>query len=350
MPEKFETIGEGDFAISVDYLIALNEYASECGMTPQEVLRDTAIPLNVFIKPNSRIRHHSMDQAVRNVINGLNDPLLPIKYGKRLTISRHGVLGFAAQSSQTLLEAASLLINFIQTRSGGGERLQFDIIGDQACLSMHANDGTISSDVALFHSLSIFISIETIARWLAGKTNDPAQTEILLTFDAPCDIPKGLLSPGLTIKFNQKSNQLRCPVAYLKQPLASANPSLFDEAKKECEIELVQLSIETDITSQVRSHFRNHANKTPTIDLVAEKMNISTRTLKRKLHDAGTTYQKIKDSERFTQAINLLENTKNTMEQIAETLGYSDASNFTKAFKNWANVSPNEYRIKVQQL
>ena len=347
MADNFETIGEGDFAISVDYLIALNEYASECGMTPQEVLRDTSIPLNTLIKPTSRIRHHSMDQVVRNVIKGLNDPLLPIKYGKRLTISRHGVLGFAAQSSQTLFDAARLLINFIQTRSGGGERLDFSMENDQACLSMHASDETISSDVALFHALSIFISIETIARWLAGDTKGHVKAEILLTFDAPCEIPPDILSPGLTIKFNQKKNELRCPISYLQQPLASANSSLFDEAKKECEIELVQLSLKSDITAQVRSHFRNHENKTPTIDLVAEKMNVSTRTLKRKLHDAGTTYQKIKDSERFTKAISLLENTKNTMEQIAETLGYSDASNFTKAFKNWANVSPNEYRTRL---
>ncbi|OUS25206.1 hypothetical protein A9Q99_21640 [Gammaproteobacteria bacterium 45_16_T64] len=347
MSENFETIGDGDFAISGDYLIALNEYASEYGMTPQQVLKDTAIPLNALIKPNIRIRHRSMDQLVRNIITGLSDPLLPIRYGKRLTISRHGVLGFAAQSSRTLLEASTLLIDFIQTRSGGGERIHFEILNDQALLSFHAEDTSIGSDVALFHVLSVFTSIENIGRLLTGTTHTHVDTEIRVSFDKPCDIPKEILSPGLVLKFNQKSNQLCCPMSYLKTPLASANPALFDEAKKECESELSYLNLTSDITTQVRSIFRGHQGKSPTIDLVAEQMNVSTRTLKRKLHDAGTTYQKIKDSERFTHAIRLLEHTQETMERIAETLGYSDASNFTKAFKNWAEMSPNEYRIRT---
>ncbi|PCJ45054.1 MAG: hypothetical protein COA99_05825 [Moraxellaceae bacterium] len=347
MSDHFKTLGEGDFAISVDYLVAISEFASECGMTPQQVLKDSSIPLNALINSNVRIRHGSMQQVILNVINGLDDPLLAIKYGKRLTISRHGVLGFAIQSSQSLLDAASVLKTFIQTRSGGGDELVFEVIGDSACLSVQAINQPLSAEVGLFNTLSTFISIETISRWLAGKTQQHVDTEILLTFDAPCEIPEDILSPGLTIKFNQDKNVLRCPLDYLQEPLASANPSLFDEAKKECEIELVQLSIDTDITTKVRTLFRNHVNKTPTIDLIADEMNMSPRTLKRKLHDANTSYQKIKDSERFTRAIGLLENTKNTVEQIANALGYSDASNFTKAFKNWAEMSPNEYRIQV---
>lgn len=347
MPENFETIGDGDFAASGDYLVALNEFASECGMTPQAVLKGTGIPLNALIKPNIRVRHRSMDQLVRNLLDYVDDPLLALKYGKRLTISRHGVLGFAAQSSQTLLEASTLLINYIQTRSGGGERIHFEIDNDQALLSFHADDPSIRSDVAFFHVLSVFTSIENIGRLLTGTTHTTIGTEIRLTFDKPCDIPNELLSPGLILKFNQQSNQLCCPMSYLNTPLASANPALFDEAKKECESELLHLNLAADITTQVRATFRAHQGKSPTIDLVAEQMNMSTRTLKRKLHDAGTTYQKIKDSERFTHAIRLLEHTQETMEKIAETLGYSDASNFTKAFKNWAEMSPNEYRIRI---
>lgn len=341
-------VGEGEYAVAGDYLAALQEFAAEKGITPQVLLRDTGIALSALIKPNIRVGHISMTHAVKNLITAIPDPLLAIEYGKRLTISKHGVLGFAAQSSPTLRGAASLLIQFVNTRSGGGEELELIEKNNMACLRIRHESEYTDHAVARFHLLSLFVCLESIGRWLVGKSHEFVETEIGLSFPCIAEIPPEILSPGLTIKFDQLFNELRCPLGYLDQPLIYANAALEAAAQQECEAELVKLRLNSDISSVVRMEIRNEMGRLPSIELIAERLHMSSRTLKRRLQDAGTTYQKIKDDERCRKAMYLLESTGDNLEKIAEQLGYSDASNFTKAFKNWADLSPNEFRVKVQ--
>ena len=73
------------------------------------------------------------------------------------------------------------------------------------------------------------------------------------------------------------------------------------------------------------------------------------RTLQRKLVSVDTSFQEIKDSERFRRAKHLLEARDDNLEKIAAALGYSDASNFSKAFKKWAGQLPGAYRASLAQ-
>jgi len=342
-------VGDGEFAISMDYLVALQEYAAECGMPPQAVLEGSGIPLNALIKSNVRVRNESMDRAVKNVLEHLQDPLLAIKYGRRLTISRHGTLGFALQSCRNLLDACELLLQYVDIRSGGTDHFSFSEEGDVARLEVNILESALSDTVSEFHCLSLLACIEMVARWLGGRSETLINTEVRLTFALPCEIPEHLLFPGQVFVGNQPRNELLFPAEFLLQPLATANPVLFDAAMHECESELLRLSMGTDVTSRVRAIFREHPGRAPTVEQIADALHISSRTLKRRLSDADTSYQKIKDSERFRLAIDLLENTQDNLEQIADTLGYSDASNFTKAFKNWAKMSPREYRNQLNR-
>ena len=56
------------------------------------------------------------------------------------------------------------------------------------------------------------------------------------------------------------------------------------------------------------------------------------------------SYQQLKDEQRQRQASRWLAEGRLTVDQIADRLGYSDASNFSKAFKSWTGLSPSAYR------
>ena len=70
---------------------------------------------------------------------------------------------------------------------------------------------------------------------------------------------------------------------------------------------------------------------------------MSTRTLKRKLSEEGVSYTSLLDERRRLQGVALLR-TELSVERIAERLGYSDAANFTRAFRRWTGKSPREFR------
>ena len=72
---------------------------------------------------------------------------------------------------------------------------------------------------------------------------------------------------------------------------------------------------------------------------------MSSRTLKRRLQQVGLGYQQLLDEARKRDAIKLIQNTHLTIEQIAQHLGYTDAANFTRAFKKWTGDTPSRYRL-----
>jgi AraC-like DNA-binding protein len=82
----------------------------------------------------------------------------------------------------------------------------------------------------------------------------------------------------------------------------------------------------------------------PDIDYVAERMNMSTRTLRRRLKDEGSSYRELLDEIRFGLAKEYLGKTNLSMEEICRLLGYSESGNFSHAFRRWSGQSPRQWR------
>lgn len=82
----------------------------------------------------------------------------------------------------------------------------------------------------------------------------------------------------------------------------------------------------------------------PSIEVAAELMHMTKRTLIRKLKEEGTSYQQIKDRLRRDKAVRLLSLNTLSVGQIAEKLGFSDSAVFARAFKAWTGASPSDYR------
>jgi AraC-like DNA-binding protein len=79
-------------------------------------------------------------------------------------------------------------------------------------------------------------------------------------------------------------------------------------------------------------------------DTIAEKLYRSRSTLQRQLVAEGTSYRDILDSTRKNLAEIYLKNGEHTQAQIAFMVGFSDQSNFSRAFKRWTGVSPGEFQ------
>ena len=82
----------------------------------------------------------------------------------------------------------------------------------------------------------------------------------------------------------------------------------------------------------------------PEIDIIADAIGLSPRTLQRRLNKAGTTYSELIQEVRFGTATTLLKENEIKLLDIAYELGYSDPAHFSRAFKRMAGVSPREYR------
>jgi AraC-like DNA-binding protein len=68
------------------------------------------------------------------------------------------------------------------------------------------------------------------------------------------------------------------------------------------------------------------------------------RTLNRRLHDEGTTFQAVLDDVRFELARQLISSSHIALDDVAASLGYAGASPFTRRFTRWSGMTPGDWR------
>ncbi|MCB1806122.1 MAG: helix-turn-helix transcriptional regulator, partial [Candidatus Competibacteraceae bacterium] len=77
---------------------------------------------------------------------------------------------------------------------------------------------------------------------------------------------------------------------------------------------------------------------------IAQQLNLSLRSLQRRLREERTSYQQLLDETRLELALQYINRTQLSVAQIAPLLGFSDSSNFNRAFKRWLGLPPSRYR------
>jgi AraC-like DNA-binding protein len=100
-----------------------------------------------------------------------------------------------------------------------------------------------------------------------------------------------------------------------------------------------------DLPSVVRRVLRKQLLIGPcSIDTVAAQFGMHRRTLDRRLQRHGVYYRDLLDAVRHEAACQLLRDTRLQVQQIAESLRYSSAANFSTAFRRWTGLSPMDFR------
>ncbi|HVL01788.1 MAG TPA: helix-turn-helix domain-containing protein, partial [Dongiaceae bacterium] len=100
-----------------------------------------------------------------------------------------------------------------------------------------------------------------------------------------------------------------------------------------------------DLVSQVRTHIvKLLASGDCSKERVAARLHMSARNLQHKLDQQGTGYQDILDQTRQDLAIQYMANQHTSISEITYLLGFSDTSNFARAFKRWTGQAPRDFR------
>jgi AraC-like DNA-binding protein len=101
----------------------------------------------------------------------------------------------------------------------------------------------------------------------------------------------------------------------------------------------------SSLTDRIRRLLRKSVGgEMPSLDEVSDTLAVTPQTLRRRLRDEGRGFQQIKDETRRDAAIDLLLHTPLALPEVAARLGFSEASTFHRAFKQWTGVAPGAYR------
>jgi AraC-like DNA-binding protein len=127
-----------------------------------------------------------------------------------------------------------------------------------------------------------------------------------------------------------------------KLPLAS--PLLEETYQLLCKALLERTRATESIVGRLYGLLVRSGRQAPSVTEAAKHLNLSERTLHRRLAREGVSYSALIDSTRAEQARYLLSNSSLSLERISELTGFAEAASFSRAFKRWVGVSPMVYR------
>jgi AraC-like DNA-binding protein len=99
-----------------------------------------------------------------------------------------------------------------------------------------------------------------------------------------------------------------------------------------------------DLLETLSQRMRIDIEEPPRQRDLAQQINISERTLRRRLGEQSTSFLELRDGARFERARDLLKNSTLTVNEIADLVGYADARAFRRAFKRWSGMLPTDFR------
>ena len=332
--------------IRAHYAEILCRLAEEKGVCRQELIRPAGIRDAQLGHPDNFITLDQFTELCQQALARCGDQALGLEFGKRLKFTAHGALSQAAISCDTLEQALRILIKYFRIRFAYMS-LAFFIDGDEAVLQLDIHHDT--SDLHRFNIEVVLASLMDVNSLLFGqRLLDDGRCQV----DYPC--PEGI-EPyrqlfGHAVSFNAGVNQLRFRKHLLSLPMSLSNPVARRVAEAQCEEEMRQMEASSSVTGRVIRLLESiRDGRLLSLDEVAGQLHVSDRTLRRQLAAEGARFQTLQETVRHQRALDLLRrNTTMAIDEVAEHLGYSDPSNFGRAFRKWEGISPSAWR-RLQQ-
>lgn len=265
------------------------------------------------------------------------------------SLDEYELLCYCMISADTLADGIKRAIKFVSALNGRGGALSLAIAGDKAVVACEPawKNRTISA-----------LSLDMLALTYYGKLfawliDEPLQ-DLELVFSH-----KALLDPvylhdlmNCRSRYEDAENALIFNRALLLRPIVKTQRQLTDMLARG-PLELLPGPESKRISVHVHNMLRKalvEQEKLPSLDRVAYQLGQSGSTLRRRLMDEGSSFQGLLDECRKARALELLACSRLTIDEISWSLGFSERSSFSHAFKSWMNQTPSTYRDTIRQL
>ena len=271
---------------------------------------------------------------------------LGLEIGRTTPISFHGPLGYAAAASPNVRAAIDLTAKYIATRL---EILEIVLEGSErnsTRLTMidSIGWGDVGEYVAGHVVSALCFGLETIS----GK----ALTGVRITFPfsaPPWEAAYRTCLPGAALEFGGTQTTLEVSAAFAATPCITADPFAFAQASRLCDLEAARRQRHESLAERVLKHLLNRQGRYPSLVEMAGELGMSSRTLLRKLKAEGTSYQRLLDDVRQEWVLWYLRQTDLPVEEVAERVGYQDASNFSRTCRRWFGLTPLAIRGSIDR-
>ena len=318
----------------------LVDHAVALGLDPVPVLTRHGVTEAMLADRHARIPARAHDELWQWLADELDDPDVGIHVTEQAASAASlGVVGYLARSSPTVQDAITCAQHYRRLFKDGA-RVSCVVSGDRATIAEYPLPGETAWPRA--RTDSILSNYLTFLRAWSGE--HIRAIEARFQHPKPSNLRELERFFECPLQFEQPDNALVLPRDALALPLLTADPATLHVLEELAAARLASLD-DRGLLDQVRvavaAELTHHP---PTIQRVARRLAVSTRSLQRQLTASGTSFRDVVDAIRHQRALELLRGGA-AFADIAEQLGFSEPRAFRRAFQRWTGQAPSRWLV-----
>lgn len=338
--------GKGSVAICfVDEALAC---IRQRGLDQDALLRQAGISPELLRLPNARVssRHygelwHLIAQATDDEFFGMDSHRM--KAGS-FTLLCHAII-HSDTLERALLRATRffrlVLDDLVGELSRDADFAHIVLQDRQPGCAPSAGANTAASRAFAYGTYMIVM--HGLACWLVGRRIPISSATFCC--DAPPYADEWRILFSQNLSFNQDCCRISFPVSYLDLHNTQNERTMKSFLRCAPANFLVKYKNSASLSARIRRRLREWPPASwPDFETLAQQFHTSSATLRRRLDEEGESYRSIMDGLRRDLAISLLGDTRRSIADIADELGFAESGAFHRAFKKWTGARPGEYR------
>jgi len=329
---------------SIHSVRLMADFATEFGVSHHQILKGTGLEQQQLLDPNTLVTGQQELQLIRNLVEKFGQrPLLGLEIGTRYHFTTFGSLGLALISSANIREALNFALayfplsfafsQFVVSEQAETQSVKIEIVVDEG-IPKTLWPFIIERDVA---------ALITVQRDLM---QDHLCQKVVFSFPLRAEMQPYTTLFGVTPEFGGSKNLIVLNAEKIDQKLSMANELVLHAAEEQCRQTLDKRQSQKKYTHQVQQVLMNSKGQIPSMEEVADRLYLNSRTLRRYLAQEQASFLQIREEVRKILADYYLSLTQTSIEQISEWLGYAEPASFIHAYKRWYGRTPHATRLK----
>jgi AraC-like DNA-binding protein len=321
------------------YLHYIDAYLQELGVDSGLVFRDAGLAYPEYVKPEERISLFELAKLIEQVNAHVNMPDFFLQLGKRIPLMAHGKVGMAmlaCKDVRTLLALAGKFVPLVFSSL----RLSLNTDGENTGFSIQ-----VQTDFPL---LNMAVTEAMLGTTLVNLTRlsdvDVKPHKAVIAYQKPIHHLAYEALLRCPIEFDASKTELSFQNKHMLMPIQTADTLGGGLLVQQCQEDLKQIGQGLSFTNRMTEIVINNLTMSPSIAFVASKMQISERSLRRRLAEEGVSFRDLVKRIRHEKAVHLLEKTDVRIDKLAQELGYKETASFRRAFNIETGVSPRRWR------
>jgi AraC-like DNA-binding protein len=293
----------------------------------------------------ARYPWQQMQSLWRLAVETTGDPSFGLHAGRNIRPTTFHALGYAWLASETLLDSLQRLCRYFRVVSTAPIALELSASGNTCVLTQAVTDPShVPTDTAID---AFVVAVVQLCRTATNARFAPLSVAFERASHGGADgyaevlgCPVTFGAPATRIVFDRETLEAQLPGE--NADVARANDKVAESYLQTLEPHKIASEVRELLVDLLPSGKSTQAT-------IARRMNRSLSTLQRQLQNEGTSYQEIREETRSALAREYVRDEDLSLSQVAYMLGFSDQSNFSRAFKRWTGQSPREFRGGTEQ-